>query len=234
MDPTDVILGLRSSERPRLFLWPDMDRHPVSVALLAGSFDPVTGGHVAMAEAARSSAELVVLTYSVRTLPKGAGAEPPLLDEPERIRTVAAVCAARHGLALGLCSHGLLADQVAAAAQRFPGASLTLAVGSDKLAQLFDRAWYDERDTALRELFGAADVRYAVRGDDDVADALAEAKTLGLGGRVHRLAVDPDVAELSSSAVRSLARSGSDVAGLVPVEALHAVRAAVERERRRG
>jgi cytidyltransferase-like protein len=234
MDPTDVILGLRSSDRPRLLLWPEIDRHPGSVALLAGSFDPVTAGHVAMAEAARQSAELVVLTYSVRTLPKATGVEPPLLDEAERIRTVAAVCAARHGLALGLCSHGLLADQVAAAAERFPGASLTLVLGSDKLTQLFDPEWYDERDVALRGLFGAADVRYAIRGDDDVSDALAEAEALGLGERVHPLAVDPAVAELASSAVRSLARSGGDVAGLVPMEALDAVRAAALRERRPG
>jgi nicotinic acid mononucleotide adenylyltransferase len=198
--------------------------------MLAGTFDPVTIGHLAMAAAARWQADLVVLVYSVRTLPKSAGAEPPLLGERERIRTVAAACGARDGWSLGLCSHGLLADQVAAAAERFPDARLTVVLGSDKLAQLFDPSWYEDREAELAALFTAADVRYAVRGGDDVAGALAAAGELDLAGRVAPLPVDPSVAGVSSSAVRRLARTGGDLAGLVPDEALDAVRTAVRRE----
>jgi cytidyltransferase-like protein len=232
MDPTDILHGLRTSERPRLLLWPEVDRHPASVALLAGSFDPITAGHVAMAEAARPLVELVVLVYSVRTLPKPSGASPPLLPEPDRIRAVAAVCAAREGMALGLCSLGLLADQVAAAGERFPGAALTVVLGSDKLAQLFDPGWYGDRDRALGALFAAADLRYAVRQGDDVSAALVEAATLGVRDRVHRLDVDPAIAGLSSSSVRERARAGGDVAGLVPAQAVDWVRAAAGRDRR--
>jgi nicotinic acid mononucleotide adenylyltransferase len=232
IDPTDILHGLRTSERARLLLWPEVDRRPASVALLAGSFDPVTSGHLAMAGAVRPQVDLVVLVYSVRTLPKARGAEPPLLGERERISTVAAACAERDGWSLGLCSHGLLADQVAAAAERFAEARLTVVLGSDKLAQLFDPAWYEDRDAELGALFAAADVRYAVREGDDVAGALAAAGELGLAGRVAPLPVDPAVAGVSSSAVRRLARSGGDVAGLVPVEALDAVRAAARREAR--
>ncbi len=231
MDPATVLAELRSSEDPRLVLWPDREAGPASVALLAGSFDPVTNAHLELARAASGDAELVVLTYSVRTLPKESGVAGPLLSESERLRVLAAVCDGRPGLAVGLCSHGLLADQVAAAGERFPGAAISVVLGSDKLAQLFDPRWYDEPDAALGELFGAADVRYAVRAGEDAGAALAAAASLGHAALVEALDVDPEVAAISSRAVRELARAGGDVSLLVPPEALAAVTRAVRRER---
>lgn len=230
MDPTAVLAKLRSSERPRLVLWPDREAAPASVALLAGSFDPVTNAHLELARAASGEAELVVLTFSARTLSKEPGAAGPLLSEPERIRALVAVCDGRRGLVVGLCSHGLLADQVAAAGERFPGARISVVLGSDKLAQLFDPRWYKDRDAALAALFRAAEVRYAVRAGDDAAAALVAAASLGHAALVHSLDVDPDVAAISSRVAREVARSGGDVSGLVPAEALAAVTEAVGRE----
>ena len=43
---------LRQAERPRLVVVPEPKAEPASVALLAGSFDPLTVAHEAMAEAA--------------------------------------------------------------------------------------------------------------------------------------------------------------------------------------
>jgi nicotinate-nucleotide adenylyltransferase len=229
VDPTDVLQALRTSERPRLVLWPESEPAPPSVALLAGSFDPITVAHMAMARAARADAGLVVLVYAVATLPKEPGTPGPLLTERQRIRIVAEVCAAHPGLALGLCSHGLLADQVAAAGERFPGARLAVVLGSDKLVQLFDPGWYDDRDASLAALFAAAEVRYSVRDGADPAPALAEAGALGLAGRIRPLDVDPAIAAVSSREVRELVRAGGDVAGLVPPEALPAVRGALRR-----
>ena len=232
MDSTDVLQALRSSDRPRLVLWPESSPEPASVALLAGSFDPITVAHVAMAESVRSVADLVVLTYAVRTLPKEPGTPGPLLTERERIRVVAAVCAGRPGLALGLCSHGLLADQVAAAAERLPGAAFVVVLGSDKLRQLFDPAWYGDRDATLGALFGAAEVRFAVRAGDDVGAALAEAERLGHSGRIRPLEVDPLIASIAARAVRARARAGEEIGGLVPAEAVAVVVGAVRRERK--
>jgi nicotinamide-nucleotide adenylyltransferase len=237
LDPSQAIRELRATDAPRLVLWPDDDGHRArsvsSVALLAGSFDPVTVGHLALAGAARDRARLVVAVYSARTLPKGPGTSPALLDERERVETLAAACASRDDLAAGLCSHGLLADQVAAAAERFPGAGLFVVLGSDKLAQVLDPAWYDDREAALRALFSSAEVLYATRrGDEPVVDrAMAEARALGWAGRIHALDVPPDLAAVASRDVRDRARRGEDVSGLVPPEALPAVLAAAARER---
>jgi len=231
VDLQEQIEALRSSHRPVLTPWPSpVDGEVGSVALLAGSFDPITVAHLAMAEAALGGSDLVVLTYSVRTLPKETAVAPPLLSEAERIATVASVCAGRPGLALGLSSHGLLADQVAAARALFPGAAISVVLGSDKLRQLFDPRWYEDIGASLLGLFAEAELRYALREGDDVGEALAGAARLGPAARVAPLPVDPAVAAVSSRGVRELARAGSDVSALVPPEALRAVVDAVRRE----
>src|SRR5262249_274225 len=142
----------------------------------------------------------------------------------ERIRTVAAVCAARDGMVAGLCSHGLLADQVSAAANRFPGASLTVVLGSDKLVQLFDPRWYDgDRDAVLAGLVALAEVRYTVRDGEDGGPALAAAAELGDAGRILPLDVDAAIAAVSSRTIRWHARAGGDVSPWVPREAMGSV-----------
>ena len=172
-----------------------------------------------MARAAATDSELLVLVYSARTLPKDDAASPALLDETDRLESVLAWCEAR-GLALGLCSHGLLADQVAAAAERFPGADLALAIGSDKLLQVLDPSWYDDRDRALDGLFERARLRYAVREGDEgiVAEALGRPDVARWLPSIERLEVPAEVATVSSRLVRDRLRAGEDVDGLVPEE----------------
>jgi len=241
VDRAEALEGLRSSDIPRLVLWPEdangaSGRAAGSVALLSGSFDPVTVAHEALARAGTGSADLVVLMYSVRTLPKELETAGALFTEDERLEVLERFCAARPKLALGLCSHGLLVDQVRAARSRFPGAELTVLLGSDKLIQLFEPHWYGDRDEALGALFDAAAVRYALRrGDEDaVASVLEEAARAGWVDPIERLEVDPAVAAVASREVRERARSGAPVEALVPPEARDGILRAVLRERLSG
>lgn len=213
-----LIRQARTARRPVLVL--DADPAPAGrVAILSGSFDPLTVGHAALARAALARTGLVVLTYSVRALPKEEG-PPPLLGEDERLEAVARFCRARPGLVLGLCSHGLLADQAAAAAERFPGSRIHVAMGSDKVVQLFDPRWYADRDAALGRLFGAAEVLYAMRAGEEgrVEELLARPENARWAGLLSRLDVPAGTAGISSRLVRERLRRGEDVAGLVPDE----------------
>jgi len=196
---------------------------PRSVALLSGSFDPPTVGHVGLAEAAAEGSELVVLVYSVRTLPKEGATSPPLLSEQERVQALEVLCGGgSRRLAAAVCSHGLLLDQAAAAALRFPGAVLHVVVGSDKALQMLDPRWYDDRDGALERLFALADVRYAVRGGDEgaVEAALELPENTRWRGRFRRLEIAPEISAVSSRYVRDRVRAGGDVTDLVPPEVL--------------
>jgi nicotinamide-nucleotide adenylyltransferase len=210
---------LRRAKTPTLIL----DRRPedsARVALLAGSFDPLTVGHAALAERAAERAGSVVLVYSVRTLPKEGDPGQPLLTERDRVAALARFCRSRPRHVVGLCSHGLLSDQVAAARGRWPRAHLSLVVGSDKLVQLFDPRWYVDRDAALESLFSEADVLYAVRERDEasVEATLDRPENRRWRDRFQRLAVPPFMASISSSFVRDGYRRGEDVRSLVPAE----------------
>jgi nicotinate-nucleotide adenylyltransferase len=247
VEPDEALSALRDSPAPRLVLWPDDDpdprawsgpgggapANPSSVGLLSGSFDPPTAGHEELARAAGRRLDLVVLVVSARTLPKEGGAAAPLLDAGARLRAVESLVRDRPGLALGLASHGLLSDQAVAAVERFPRASRSLVMGSDKLAQLLDPGWYDDRDAALAALFAAADVLVAEREGDGaaLAGAMRESARLGWAERIARLDADPRAAAISSRTVRARARAGADVSDLVPPEVLPYVLEAVRRER---
>ena len=220
---------LRAAARPTLVLDPEPSGEPASVALLPGSFDPVTVGHAAMADAAKARGHLVLLVYSVRTLPKDDAAPLPLLSEVDRIASVERFCAAR-GHLLGLCSHGLLAEQVDAADERFPSAELSLVIGSDKLLQLFDPVWYEDRDAVLATMFERANVLFATRAGDGaaVAEALARRENRRWAERVVPLDVSPDVAAVSSRVVRDRLRRGEDVSEHVPEEIVSVLPAAAQ------
>jgi nicotinamide-nucleotide adenylyltransferase len=209
----------RLAEGPTLLVWPaNRGEDASSVALLPGSFDPLTVGHAALAEAARNHADVVLFVYSVRTLPKEASGPAGLLDEPARLQALRAHVGDRADRAIGVSSHGLLADQAQAARRRFPRARLSVLVGSDKVVQLFDPRWYHDRDEALDRLFAVTAVRYAVRAGDEgrVEAILARSENARWRRRVHRLEVPPEVAAVSSASVRERLARGEDVEHLVP------------------
>lgn len=217
-----TLADLRSVARPALVVDGEVGS-PARVAILPGSFDPVTVAHEALAVAAAVWVEVVVLLYSVRTIAKEA--EPALLSEPQRIRQLDSFAGEDPRFVVGLASHGLLVDQVGAARERFPTAELRLVIGSDKLLQLLDPSWYEDPDRALGGLFAEAAVMYAVReGEaDDVRRALRANRRWA--DRLIPLDVHADVAAVSSRSVRARLRRGQDVTDLVPDPVLRSLRA---------
>jgi nicotinic acid mononucleotide adenylyltransferase len=214
---------------PRLeVLWPYTPGSPRRVGLVSGSFDPMTVAHAALAEALTHSADLVLFLYASRTLPKeaGPGGEPgdPLLSPRDRVASLLAYCRVRPRVGVALCSHGLYVDQAEAARKAFPGADIVFGMGSDKVLQLVDPAWYGggepEREAALERLFSMARVVYAVRrGEEDrLGEALEEAKRWS--GRLEPLAFPPELTALSSRQIREEIARGAHVAEVVPPEVM--------------
>ena len=225
LDP--LLEELREAPEPVLRLRTEWTGgEPGVVAMLSGSFDPLTVGHAALAEAALDLADLVLLVYSVRTLPKEESVPASLLSEEERLAVLEAFCEARPRIEPAICSHGLLAEQVRAATARFPASELALVMGSDKVRQLLDPGWYEDRDAVLHQLFSRATVLYAVRAGDEglVEDLLRRAENVIWRDRFERLAVAGDVASISSRVVRESLALGKDVSRLLPPEAAPLVR----------
>ena len=115
-------------------------------AVFPGSFDPLTVGHLAVAEAAQQRLGLreVCLVLSVEPIGKDALAQLPVA---ERLDAIAAAAQGRPWLRSDVTAEKLLVD----IAQGYD----YLIVGADKAAQLIDPAYYGsegERDSALERL----------------------------------------------------------------------------------
>ena len=191
-----------------------------SLAILAGSFDPLTNAHLALARAAREvgGCAAVYLALSRQTVDKEARVRPTDTDRALLLRQVAA---REPGLGVVLFNRGLYAEQAVAARAAFPEADIRFIVGFDKARQIFDRRYYADRDAALRQLFGNVSLLVAPRADagpEALADLLARPENAPFRGRVGALPFDPAWAADSATTVREAARAGASFAALVPPE----------------
>ncbi len=220
-DVEHLLERLRHTKRPAMVIRPELEWRPRSVALVSGSFDPMTVAHAALADAASRLVDLVLLVYSARTLPKEGNAPPSLLRETDRIEVLRRFCQRHPKTAIALSSHGLLAEQVAATRVRFPSQALFVVMGSDKVLQVLDPKWYADRAGMLEVLFREAAVLYADRAGEEgaVQAALKRPENAAWVDRFTRLDVPADVAGVSSRSVRTVIEAGKDPTGLIVEEA---------------
>lgn len=179
-----------------------------AVGLFAGSFNPLTQAHVALAEAARVAGHLdaIAWTLAVETIDKERVERATL---PDRLAQLDAYCDGRAGDAVVVTNRGLYVDQARALhALMAPGARLAIVVGYDKVVQIFDPRYYAERDPALAALFDEADLLVAPRagqGPRDLEALLSRPENAAFAGAVQPMPLAPEYAAESSSQVRTLA-----------------------------
>jgi len=149
---------------------------PVAMAgLLAGTFNPFTRAHAALAVAGhRAGCRLVVLAMAPVSLAKeGLERAHPV----DRLDWVAA-WARRHPWAVvAAASHPLLVD-MAEALGRATGGEVALLLGTDKAAQLVEPRWYDDPAAALARLDRAATLLVAERAGHPAPDLPLRTATL--------------------------------------------------------
>jgi nicotinic acid mononucleotide adenylyltransferase len=182
--------------------------------LLAGSFNPFTRAHAALALAGRRAGrERVVLAMAPASLDKEAVERAHPLD---RLAWTVAWATGRSWAAVAVSSSALLVDMAEALVAR--GLEVTLLVGADKAAQLVDPRYYPDPEAAVDRLARAATVLIAPRAEHVVP---------ALPLRTGVLATPPWAPSRSATAARAQAARGGDLSALVPA----AVAAAVTRTR---
>ena len=201
------------------------------VGVLPGSFNPPTNAHWRLAEGALESAGLdaVLILLSVRTVDKE---QVTRLRLEDRVIALRRLIGDRPNLGAVATNRGLYVDQAGALRQALlpPPTEIVFLVGFDKIVQIFDPKYYQDRDAALRRLLAEAHILVAPREgrtDRDLADLLARPENRAFTTAVAPLsllpgAIDPD---LSATRVREAIAAGRPPAGIPPAvaEFLHEV-----------
>jgi nicotinic acid mononucleotide adenylyltransferase len=192
------------------------------IGVLAGSFNPPTLAHLALAASATQTARLDALLWTISqvTVDKEQVTRAPLA---ERLAVLAALVASRPHDAVAVLNRGLYAAQAEALHATFPTLQrLSFIIGYDKIVQIVDPRYYPNPIAALDELFALAEVWVAPRageGEADLTALFAQPENQRWAGRVHFLPLDPQYQTLSSTTLRARIDRQLPIADLTPPEA---------------
>src|SRR6266699_4958484 len=179
------------------------------IIVFPGSFNPPTSAHLAMLKQARHFAQLhgnMEADAEVRKhiVDKEAVERPLLLDRIILLDTVL-----RHHLrhtGIMLFNRGLYVEQAEGVRANFPQVTkLYFLIGFDKIVQILDPHYYEDRDAALHELFALADLLVTPRGSAGPAELtrlLDQPENRPFARYIHTLPFDPAYREISSTQVR--------------------------------
>jgi nicotinic acid mononucleotide adenylyltransferase len=182
-----------------------------SAGLLAGTFNPFTRAHAALAVAGhRAGCELVVLAMAPVSLAKERLERAHPVD---RLDWASAWARRRRWAVAAASSHPLLVD-MAEALGRATGAEVALLLGADKAAQLAEPHWYEDPAAAMARLDRAARLLVAERAGHRLPD---------LPLRTARLPTAAWVPERSATQARQAAARGLPLDELVPAVVARAV-----------
>ncbi len=178
-------------------------------AVVAGSFNPVTTAHLSLCDGAlrQPGIDVVWFLLAVRTVDKEQVTGACLED---RLCMLAALARTRPNVGVVLTNRGLFVEQAEALRRTLapPDRSLVFAVGFDKITQILDPRYYDDREASLARLFALSRFLVAKR-DAHGAAALADllAAPANRAYRRHIAALDTLPAyhdpELSATGVRT-------------------------------
>jgi nicotinamide-nucleotide adenylyltransferase len=194
-----------------VFAQPEIARHARQICLLAGSFNPLTTAHVAVAEAARKAAEVDVILWVLTavTIDKERVARASLPDRLGQLGAFTENAPPTGGNMLALLNRGLYVDQATAVRQLLDSNThLFILVGFDKIVQIFDPHYYSDRDAALQALFAQADILVAPRagaGEADLEALLTRPENVPYRHHVRFIPIPPEYQDESSTEVRAIA-----------------------------
>ena len=195
------------------------------VGIVCGSFNPLTRAHAELAEQVCQAWNLDCVFFSLAkvTVDKeyvtGMSLEDRLL--------LLCVYAERHArMSVAVVNRGLYVEQAQAFRNLFgPDTQLFFVTGMDKLVQILDPRYYQDRDAALRELFDLASLIVANRGaftQAEFTQLLGQAENQPFRSAIHFFSLfggSQNLKDMSATAIRDALTMGQPIDDLVPEEA---------------
>ena len=213
---------LQPEAEPRVFVVPGGPQPYGSVIVFPGSFNPPTTAHIALLKQAREFARThesmtLYAAFSKRTVDKETVERPLLLDRIVLLDDILHKRLPHAGILL--FNRGLYVEQAEAIHRSFPHVkSILFLLGFDKIVQILDPHYYQDREAALSELFKQAELLVAPRGnagEKELAELLNQPQNQRFAHFIHTLPFNATYRNVSSTSVRQGA-SGS--ASEVPQE----------------
>jgi nicotinamide-nucleotide adenylyltransferase len=197
---------------PQALVVPGSPTPEGGIIVFPGSFNPPTTAHLAMLKQARHFAYLhghmkVYAAISKHIVDKEAVERPLLVDRIVLLDTVL-----RHHLrhtGIMLFNRGLYVEQaeaVRACSSYSPKVTeLYFLIGFDKIVQILDPRYYEDRDAALRELFALAELLVVPRGAAGTAELtglLDRPENRQFASHIHMLPLNTAYRDISSTRIR--------------------------------
>jgi nicotinamide-nucleotide adenylyltransferase len=208
---------LNPEAEPQVFIVPRSPQPRGNIIVFPGSFNPPTNAHLAMLEQAQQFAHsptfsssqedrdlLLYAAMSKRTTDKENVERPLMLDRIILLDTLLQSHLPRTGIML--FNRGLYVEQAEAVRSSFPAVKrLFFLVGYDKIVQILDPHYYEDRDAALNTLFSLAELLVAPRGTADAAtlsDLLSQPHNQPFAPYIHSLPLSNAYRDISSTRIR--------------------------------
>lgn len=204
------LMQLKIEGPPQVLLVPGSRAPRERIIVFPGSFNPTTNAHLAMLRQARRYARAhgsiqLYAAFSKQTIDKETVERPLLLD-----RIVWLQMALRHHVprtGILLFNRGLYVEQMQAIQAAFPQVKrLHFLIGYDKIVQILDKRYYEDRDASLGLLFSRADLLVAPRGESgeaELRELLAQPENQAYAHHIQILPLGTAYRDISSSRVRA-------------------------------
>jgi nicotinic acid mononucleotide adenylyltransferase len=209
---------LQPEAESRALLVPGSPQPQRGVIIFPGSFNPPTTAHIALLKQAQKFARQqqrslqLYAAFSKHTVDKESVERPLLLDRVLLLQHLLRNRLPDAGIML--FNRGLYVEQAEAVRRSFPRVRrIVFLIGFDKIVQIFDPRYYQDRDAALTELFHLAEFLVAPRGNDgekELVALLQQPQNVRFAHYVHPLPFNAIYRNVSSTAIRRQA-GGSDV-----------------------
>jgi nicotinic acid mononucleotide adenylyltransferase len=194
---------------PKALIVPGSPQPRENILVFSGSFNPPTTAHLALLKQAQQFAQqhepmVLYAAFSTHTTDKEAVERPLLLDRIQLLKRLLHTRLPHAGIML--FNRGLYIEQAEAIHTSFPRVKrIFFLVGFDKIVQILDPRYYDDRDRVLSALFKQATLLVAPRGnagEQELADLLCQPENQRFAGFIHPLPFDPAYRLVSSTHVR--------------------------------
>lgn len=192
---------------------------PARIGILSGSFNPPTLAHIELARRAKQSFKIdhILFTISRVTINKE---RVEGLSLEDRLLLLSLIAEEEGSASVAAVNRGLYFEHAQAFRSLLGTQSrIYFIVGMDKVIQIFDPGYYQDRDAALKILFTEAQLIAAGRhswGKEELEKLLDREENRPYQDRVYSLTLPEDVRGLSSSELRTVIAKGDSVEGQLP------------------